>query len=549
VGVPEVAVEKKMPGRLNVKLLSEKLLHSRPLRWGIGITALLVLVLYGASYSLDEPLRRITEDKINRSLKGYSVRLAGAHFQLISLTFTLKGLTVLQQAHPAPPVVSFPSVTASIHWREILSGRLVAEVALDQPKININLQQLRSEASSTVSFKDRGWQQALEEIYPLKINTVKIHDASVTYIDQDPKAPLVLSHLNLRAANIRNIQQPGNSYPSPFHLDTAIFGTGHGIVDGDANFLSKPHPGIKASFKLEKTPIDFIKSVIARANLSIDGGVLQTSGVVEYAPTVKSAHLQELTIQGMKIDYIHSKRTAGVEKKRAAVVAKAAEKLSNKPGLLIRADQLSLTGCTLGLVNKGARTPYRVFFSEMDFHLSNFSNQFVQGPAEAHMKAKFMGSGITTASATFRPEKNGPDFDLNIKIEKTSLTSLNNVLRSYGDFDVSAGIFSFVSEIHVRNGAISGYIKPFFKDLDVYDGRKDKGRGVFHQMYEMMIGGVAQLLENRSHQEVATKADISGTVGNPETSTWQIVGKLLSNAFLKAILPNFEKVLTGTGKH
>ena len=145
-----------------------------------------------------------------------------------------------------------------------------------------------------------------------------------------------------------------------------------------------------------------------------------------------------LTIQGMSIDYIHSKRTAGAEKKRAVVVGKTARKLSNKPGMLIRADQVNLTECTLGMVNKAASKPYRVFLADTDFHLSNFSNQFSQGPAQARLKAKFMGSGITTASANFRPEKKGPDFDLYVKIEDSQLTAMNDVLRAYGDFDVSA---------------------------------------------------------------------------------------------------------------
>jgi hypothetical protein len=64
----------------------------------------------------------------------------------------------------------------------------------------------------------------------------------------------------------------------------------------------------------------------------------------------------------------------------------------------------------------------------------------------------------------------------------------------------------------------------------------------------MMIGGVAMLLENRSRQEVATKAIITGSVENPETSTWQIIVELIKNAFFKAILPSFEKEITGTGK-
>jgi len=128
------------------------------------------------------------------------------------------------------------------------------------------------------------------------------------------------------------------------------------------------------------------------------------------------------------------------------------------------------------------------------------------------------------------------------------LTSINDVLRSYGNFDVSAGIFSLVTELHVKNDRITGYIKPFFKDIRIYDKRRDKDQGAFHQLYEKVIGGVATILENRTRQEVATKANISGSVSNPETSTWQIVGQLIKNAFFKALLPTFDTGKPAAGK-
>jgi hypothetical protein len=514
---------------------------SKLLRWMVGIPVALALLLVAGSYFLDEPLRRGMEARINRNLKGYSVRLPAVHFQLLDLSLTLKGLTLIQQTHPAPAVASFPLIKATIHWREIFSGKLVAEVLLNQPNININLKQLSSEAASTVPLRERGWQRALEEIYPLKINTVTITDANVTYIDQDEKRPLILSHFNLRATNIRNIHQPDQVYPSPFTLDTAIFESGHGSIEGRANFLAQPHVGLKARFTLDKVPIDYFKPVAARSNFLIEGGLLKGSGNAEFAPTVKSARLESLTVQGMKLDYVHSQRTAGAEKARAVAVGKAAKKITNKPDLLIRADKVILTGCTLGMVNKAVRRPYRIFLADTELELSNFSNQFAQGPAQVSVKAQFMGSGSTTVSATFRPENRGPDLDLFVTIGATRLTSMNNLLRSYGDFDVSAGVFSVVTELHIKNGTISGYIKPFLKGMDVYDRRTDGERGVGHQMYELMIGGVAKVLENRSHQQVATKIDISGPVEKPETSTLQIVVELIRNAFFKAIIPSFEK--------
>ena len=521
---------------------------SRLLRWCIGVPVVLALLLFAASFLLDEPLRRKMETNMNRDLKGYTVQIPRLHIQLLDLSLTLKDMSVVQQAHPEFPVILFPALKASIHWSEIFTGQLVAEFKLVQPKININLLQLRSEVANKSTLKERGWQQAVEEIYPLKINSLKIIDANITYIDKDPKKPLVLSHLNLRAQNIRNIHLPDKVYPSSFHVDTAIFDTGSGTLDGNANFLALPLPSIKGRLKLDKVPIDHLNTVIANSNISLHGGELSVSGTAEYAPTVKQAHLEKLDIQGMNIEYIHSRATAAVEKKHAVAVGKTVKKLNNKKDLLILADQVSLTGCTIAMVNKAVKKPYRIFLADTNLQLSNFSNQFSRGPAKMTLKAKFMGSGGTSATATFRPANAGADFDLYVKMEETPLTSLNDVLRSYGDFDVSSGVFALVTEIHIKNNTISGYMKPFFKDMTVYDRRKDNKRGISHQMYEMMVGAAATILENRSHQEVATRIDISGSMNNPETSSFQIVIELLRNAFFRSLLPSFDKIVGKPGK-
>lgn len=41
--------------------------------------------------------------------------------------------------------------------------------------------------------------------------------------------------------------------------------------------------------------------------------------------------------------------------------------------------------------------------------------------------------------------------------------------------------------------------------------------------------------------EVAARVANSDPVDNPRVSNWQIIGKLVENAFFKTILPGFEK--------
>lgn len=512
--------------------------------WLLGIIFALMLLLFIASFFLDEPLRRYVEKKVNQDLKGYSVRLPSLHFQILTLTLTLKGLTVTQDAHPDPPVATFPVIRAGVHWREILSGKLVAEFRLDRPRLNINLKQLRAEAASKVPLKKRGWQQAVEDIYPLKINVLRISDGELTYIDQDPRRPLKLNRINLEASNIRNIRSADRAYPSPFHMETGIFGEGRGVVDGKADFLAEPHVGMDGSFELKKVPLDYFSPMLARANLSVRKGLLSTSGRIEYAPKTKIAHVKNLEIQGMEVDYIHSEETEAAEKRRAEKAKRAAAKAGEKTQL--RLDRMKLTDCTIGMINRKATPAYRVFLADTDLTLTNLSNRFAQGPASAVLTGKFMGSGSTAAKASFRQEKNGPDFDLNLIIENTRLTDMNNLFLAYGKFDVAAGAFFLYSEIHVADRRISGYVKPFFRDMKVYDRRQDKEKQIFRRLYEFMVGGIANLLERRPDEDVATRAEISGSLKDPNVSTWQVILGVIRNAFFKAILPGFEKEVSGS---
>lgn len=477
---------------------------------------------------------------MNEKLTGYTVRIPELDFRLIGLSVTLEGLTIRQESNPDPPVAYIPVLKASVQWRELLSLRLVADFRIDNPRVHINLAQLRKENRDDVPVDERGWQDAVAQIYPLKINMLRVRDGNVTYIDQDPARPLRLSRVQFEATNIRNIHAGERHYPSPVRLQAAVLETGYGLVEGHANFLAKPHPAFHTLFTLRDVPLDRFRPILARNSLTVRGGTLSTNGRIEYSAPLKVARVEDLTIRGIRIDYLHTARTAAAEERRADKVQRAVKKASNKPGLLLELEKFHLANSELGLINRAKQPDYRLYIAGMDLHVTNLSNQFRKGPAKVRLTGKFMGSGVTRATATFRPEKNGPDFDIDVAIQKTQMRSMNDFLRAYGKFDVVAGLFSLFTEIRVKDKGIRGYVKPLFEDLDVYDRRQDKGKSVFKKLYEGVVGGIAKLLENR-RDEVVTVAALSGPVSDPESSTWEIVVRLVQNAFFEAILPGFEQ--------
>jgi hypothetical protein len=107
--------------------------------------------------------------------------------------------------------------------------------------------------------------------------------------------------------------------------------------------------------------------------------------------------------------------------------------------------------------------------------------------------------------------------------------------------DVAKGNLSFFSELSIKNGQVQGYVKPIFKDVEVYDPKQDTDKALTKKVYEAVVGGVVELLKNEPRQQVAAETDVSGPVPSPRADTWQIVGTLIQNAFFKAILPGLEK--------
>jgi hypothetical protein len=59
-----------------------------------------------------------------------------------------------------------------------------------------------------------------------------------------------------------------------------------------------------------------------------------------------------------------------------------------------------------------------------------------------------------------------------------------------------------------------------------------------------LVRGASKLLENRAGNEVATRATVSGTLESPGMSAWEIFVNLIRNAFIKSIIPGFEKKLS-----
>jgi Domain of Unknown Function (DUF748) len=280
----------------------------------------------------------------------------------------------------------------------------------------------------------------------------------------------------------------------------------------------------------------------------VSRGTLGFAGGVEYSPDVKVVDLEYVSMDGLQADYVYRKVSGQAVKETVKEAADKAQQVINAPRVRLAARRISLEDATLGFVNEDAQPRYRVYLSDIDAQMENFSNQLTEGTMTARVTARFMGSGETAITATIRPEADGPDFDLSTRIEQLDVRRLNDLLRAHGKIDVASGLVSVYSELHVKNGRVDGYVKPLIRDLKVYEPRQDREKSVGQKLKEKAANIVSKLLRNRPRQDIATVAPIAGPLENPKADTWATMVNLVQNAFFRAILPGFVEDEAGPGR-
>src|SRR6185369_4681767 len=207
-------------------------------------------IAYVIAFLIDEPLRRMTERQMNARMKGYTARIGRLNFHPIGFAVDLHDLVFVQDAHPDPPVLRVPQLTASVQWGALVHRRVVADFQVLAPAIYVDHTHLARELEDPTPVKEHGWQEALQAIYPLKLNELRIRNGSVTYVDTGQIRPLTLRRIEVVVNDVRNVRSAPDMYPSPVRIEATIFDEGRLQIEGQADFLRVPYAGVKGHIAL-----------------------------------------------------------------------------------------------------------------------------------------------------------------------------------------------------------------------------------------------------------------------------------------------------------
>jgi len=189
--------------------------------------------------------------------------------------------------------------------------------------------------------------------------------------------------------------------------------------------------------------------------------------------------------------------------------------------------------------------PVDVYLSQVEGAVENLSNirdETKPLVSTVQARALAMDQAKLEFNMTLDPFSYRPTFHLAIRLLGLDVTKINDLALAYGNFDFKRGWFDLVIETNAREGQLTGYAKPLFRDLKVFSVGEDiKDGNVLHFFWQALIGGVAKVLKNQPRDRFGTLIPFSGDLS--ETTTADIlatIGNVLRNAFIRAYLPRLE---------
>jgi hypothetical protein len=206
----------------------------------------------------------------------------------------------------------------------------------------------------------------------------------------------------------------------------------------------------------------------------------------------------------------------------------------------LRVNRCEIRDGRLHYVDSTAKPPVNIWLNDMHLLAHNLINVVDTSLLPAKIVAD---AGLYDGKLNFNMKLNplafNPTFDMNAKLENTSLPKVNNFFKAYGKFDVHSGTFGLYTELAAKDGKFVGYVKPVIKDLKIL-GPEDRKDNILRKIWEGIVGAAAMVLKNPEEKQIATKVPIEGSFDKTTVGVWYAVLDLLHNAFIQALQPSID---------
>jgi hypothetical protein len=192
-----------------------------------------------------------------------------------------------------------------------------------------------------------------------------------------------------------------------------------------------------------------------------------------------------------------------------------------------------------------AQKPVDVYVSHVNGSIDDLTN--IRRETDP-LNAKVQGTGLVMDQAkldlkmTLDPFSYQPTFHLAVRLLGLDVTKLNDLAVTYGKFDFKRGWFDLIIETDAKEGQLTGYVKPLFRNLKVFSLTEDiKEDNILQFFWQALVGAATTVFKNQSRDQFGTLIPFTGEAsGATRTDILATIGNVLRNAFVRAYLPRLE---------
>jgi hypothetical protein len=191
-----------------------------------------------------------------------------------------------------------------------------------------------------------------------------------------------------------------------------------------------------------------------------------------------------------------------------------------------------------------SQTPVDVYLSHVHGSIDDLTNvRDETKPLVATVQATgmLMDQAKLDYKMTLDPFSYRPTFHMGMRFLGLDVTKLNDLALQYGKMDFKRGWLDLVVETDSKEGQLTGYVKPLFRDLKVFSLTEDlKEDSPLQFFWQALVGAATTLLKNQPRDQFGTLIPFTGNTTGTTTDILATIGNVLRNAFIRAYLPRLE---------
>jgi hypothetical protein len=203
--------------------------------------------------ALEPILLDYANDKLD-ALPAYGGHIDDLDLALLRGGYDIQGVEIVKSGAGQPvPFIKADRIEATVEWRSLLRGSLVAEGDLYRPQVN--LVQAESEQRSQLG-KEVNWVDQFKELFPFRFNTVRIHDGTVTFRAPgiQSKDALKARHIDGALSNLTNVADSTKETFARFGFTAEVLHGGKAKIEGSIDPLT-PKPTFDVNLNLKNVDL------------------------------------------------------------------------------------------------------------------------------------------------------------------------------------------------------------------------------------------------------------------------------------------------------